>query len=202
MRRLLILTAFLYLGLSSVACVSGPKPKDVLAVNFRTPEDTFRSFQTALRGNLVDLEYRCFSDRLKEEMGSQVFYRVKRDEVLSDQPLIKLAATAEIIRSTREPGGNHCRLILQIDNLFFKRTFAVDLVQEGYYDVFDEDGIAEGLPTRWNRIASTRWDGDAEVGELILRVPMPEGYESIDELTGITAGLAWKIDAFIASDTP
>ena len=202
MRRILSLASILLVALSGTACVSGPTPEQMLAVSYRTPELAFASFQTAFRGNLKDLEYRSFSNALKARIGSQIFYREARAKILAEQPFIKLAATAKVTRVTRAAGGNHCRLELQIDRWFYKHVFAVDMIREGSYDVLDEDGVAEGVPIRWSKIASTHWDPETDKGELVVRVPMPEGYDSIEELTGITAGLAWKIDEFITIDSP
>jgi hypothetical protein len=195
MRRILSLALLLPLALSGSACVSGPTPRQVLAVGFSTPEQTFASFQTAFSADLVNLEYRCFSSALKQSMGSQVFYRVERSKILAEQPFIKWAARAKVIASELSPDGRHCRLKVEINTLFLRRSFSVDLVQEAFYDVYDAEGVAEGAPASWPHIASTQVDRKTDEAHLIVRVPMPEGYE-LEELAGLHAGLVWKIDAF------
>ena len=94
----------------SGGCVGAPKPKDWLAVGFRSPEQTSRTFQTGLRAGFPELEYRClgaaFKRRAAGEMGAfsllgyvefrRELFRAQpqpyRDEVLGDAPRIAVEA--------------------------------------------------------------------------------------------------------------
>ena len=63
--------------------VPAPKPREVLATGFREPLQTFETFRTAFRGDLLELEYLCFSTGFHRRNGlSQLGYREFRDELL------------------------------------------------------------------------------------------------------------------------
>src|SRR5262245_33705193 len=87
----------------SASCLSAPRPEDWLGVGFRSPEQTFRTFQTGLRAGLPDLEYRCLGSDFKQRAGGLTLlgYAEYRRELFKAQPWLKLAAKAKI-RSVRE----------------------------------------------------------------------------------------------------
>ena len=171
------------------ACVSPPPAEDVLAVGFRSPEQTFRSFQTALRADLVDLEYRCLSSGFKRaNRVSQLVYAKGREQLLKEQPFFKLAATASIEES-QVISPDRVRLTAVVEALWYEKRFHVDLVREDFYETFDAEGRLEDDYAVWSELLSR--DGR----RLVLEVPMPEG-TGLDELTEVRAGREWKIDGF------
>ena len=171
-------------------CVSPPTPAAVLATGFRSPEQTFETFKTALRGDLVDLEYRCLSGAFKaEHRVSLQTYHEARAQLLREEPLFKLAARAKIVERTGAPERGRVQLLVRVRAFFVTRTFLVNLVREGFYQSYDERGVIEGAPADWSSIAS---EGN---GRLVVDVPMPEGFVA-DEIGELRAGRQWKIDGF------
>lgn len=178
----------------SAACLAGPKAEDWLAVGFRSPEQTFRTFQTGLRAGLPDLEYRClgagFKRRAADELGaiSLLAYAEYRRELFRAQPWLKLAAKAKI-KAVRTLSPERVQVVAEVDTWFHDETFAVDLVREDYYELYvGEKRIADDLAD-WGRIARGR------DGALVVTVPLPSGL-GVLEVGELRAGHEWKIDGF------
>jgi hypothetical protein len=174
--------------------VARPSSQDWLAVGFRSPEQTFRTFQTGLRAGLPDLEYRCFGTGFKRraagELGafSLLGYAEYRSQLFRKQPLLKLAATAEI-KEVRTLAPGRARVVAEVDTWFHDETFAVELVREDFYELYvGELRVADDL-AEWGEL--TR----GEDGMLMVRVPLPGGMTA-HELDELRAGREWKIDGF------
>src|SRR5690349_7408019 len=72
-------SAFL-VGLTS--CPSLPTPAEMLRTGFRTPEQCFETFQTAVRADEPALEYGCFSQHFRSEKHvSQLVWREVREQL-------------------------------------------------------------------------------------------------------------------------
>jgi len=188
-------TAFLAaLCALAAGCVGAPEAADWLAVGFQTPEQTFRTFQTGLRADLPDLEYRClgggFKRRAREEFGvfSQQAYIEARKQIFDQRPWLKLAAWAEV-EEVRELGPGRVRLVCEVDTWFRDETFSIDLVREDYWEVCVGDERRDDDYARWREIARE------EDGEIVLRVPLPEGLD-LEDVGTVRAGREWKIDGF------
>ena len=183
----------------SAGCVGPPKPKDWLAVGFRSPEQTFRTFQTGLRAEFPELEYRClgadFKRRAAGEMGafSLLGYVEFRRELFRTQPYLKYAAWAEI-RSVTELAPGRVQIQAEVDTWFHDESFTVELVREDFYELWSDaptshsEKVADDFAD-WDRIARAR------EGSLVVTVPMPEG-RSVSDLGELRAGGEWKIDGF------
>jgi hypothetical protein len=180
-------------------CLAAPEPEAWLAVGHRTPEQTFRTFQTALRADEPDLEYRSLGHDFKRRNGvTQLGYREFRRELFSSRPWLKLAARAEI-REVRELAPGRVLLVAEVDTWFHDETFALELVREDYYELYaaarpgedEEEGGArvDDDFAPWSRIAR------AEEGTLVVRVPLPEDLD-VREVGELRAGHEWKIDGF------
>jgi hypothetical protein len=166
-------------------CLSPAAPEDLLAVGYRSPEQTLQTFQTALRSDLLGLEYKCLSEGFKRRHGvTELTWRLVRE----DMPWLKHAARAEIVEREDLPGGRK-RLVARLDTLFVDETFAVDFVRHDFYETYDDEGLLEDDFASWREIA--RKEGDS----LILEVPMPEGVAP-HEITEFRAGQEWKIHSF------
>jgi hypothetical protein len=178
----------------AAGCLSGPEPADWLAVGFRTPEQTFRTFQTGLRAGLPDLEYRCLGADFKRrsaEQGvpiTQLLYREFRRELFASQPWLKLAARAEV-REVLELGPGRVRLVAEVETWFRDETFAIELVREDYYELYVGDQRVSDDNSDWRRLAR---ETD---GALVVRVPLPDGLAA-SEIGELRAGREWKIDGF------
>ena len=170
------------------SCLCPPKPQDWLAVGFRTPEQSFRTFQTALRADLPDLEWRTLSSGLKRQIGAQIGYRVYRAEVFEKAWWLKFAAKARIVE-TQELAPDRRRVVARVETLFHDETFAIDFAREDYYELWVDGELVQDDLVDWSRIA------DEEDGELAVRIPIPSGLAP-DSSREVRAGHEWKIDDF------
>lgn len=189
MRLLYGRTVLLWAALLS-ACVAPPEPAAWLAVGYRTPEETFRTFQTALRADQLDLEYRCLSYRLKQEsVRNQALYRTFRAEL----PWLKYAAWAEIVE-VRELAAGRRRVVARVDRWFYDRTFAIDFEREDYYELW------QGSELLWDDFHP--WESSVALlgAQLVVSVPAEGGVRPAD-VTELRAGTHWKIAAFPRTDT-
>lgn len=170
-------------------CLSRPRAADWLAVGFRSPEQTFRTFQTGLRAGLPDLEYRSLGADFKHRSGGTLLAYVEfRRELFRQQPLLKLAAKAKI-EEVRQLSPERVRIVAEVDTWFRDQTFAVDLVREDFYELYIGDKrVADDLAD-WGRLARER------DGTLIVSVPLPSGMAAL-EVGELRAGSEWKIDGF------
>ena len=169
-------------------CLSPPPAQDLLAVGFRSPAQTFRSFQTALRADLPSLEYRCFSAAFKERQQglTELGWREFRERLFDEQPYLKYAAKAEILETRTLPDGR-VRITAEVDTLFADQVFEVEFVAEEFYETRDAEGLLEDDYVPWTEVASLQGE------RLILVVPAPEG-TALEEITEFRAGREWKID--------
>ena len=169
-------------------CVSAPKPEDWLAVGFRTPEQTFRTFQTGLRADLPDLEYRCFSPEfLRENVRNQAVYREFREELFRRQPLLKLAATAKVVARDELPGGL-VRLTARVETVFGDEVFAVDFAREDFYEIREAGEVVDDGFRRLDELCAYR--NESYIVELPDEVGIP-----LDHVSEITVGSQWLIAA-------
>jgi hypothetical protein len=180
------------LGLAG--CLSGPKPEAWLAVGFRTPEQTFRTFQTGLRADLPDLEYRCLGADMKRRVGAdgmalnQLLYREFRSELFRSRPWLKLAARAEV-REVRELAPGRVRIVAEVDTWFHDETFEIDLVEEEFYEIWVDGERVQDDYVDLRRALKARDGG------LTLTVPV-EGELEAAEVGEVRVGREWKIDGF------
>jgi hypothetical protein len=181
----------------TAGCLGAPKAADWLAVGFRTPEQTFRTFQTGLRAGLPDLEYRCLGADFKQRAGglSLLGYAEFRRELFRRNWMLKYAAKAKI-KAVRELSPDHVQIEAVVDVWFHHETFAVDFVREDFYELYaDGERIADDVAD-WDRIARERND------DLVVSVPFPSGRKTSD-LGELRAGREWKIDGFpLTSQAP
>ena len=171
-------------------CLSRPRAEDWQAVGFRSPEQTFRTFQTGLRAGLPDLEYRCLGADFKRRAGgvSLLWYIEFRRELFRSQPWLKLAARAEI-KDVRWLSPERVQIVAEVDTWFHDETFAVDMVREDFYELYaGGKRVADDLAD-WGRLARER------DGALVVTVPLPAGMAAKD-VGELRAGHEWKIDGF------
>ena len=84
-------------------CLAAPEPEDFLAVGFRRPEQTFRTFQTALRADLPDLEYRCLSAAFKARQEPRITQIGWRELSCSESRTTGLGSIASQMQSFYPP---------------------------------------------------------------------------------------------------
>ena len=88
-----LLAVVFAIGPLSACRVPPPTVQQGLDYGFRTPKQAFESFRTAVQGDLLVEEYRCFSKAWKDANGvpSILVYSEVRDEVLAQFPKLRWA---------------------------------------------------------------------------------------------------------------
>jgi hypothetical protein len=177
-------------------CVGPPRDEDWLALGFRSPEQTFRTFQTGLRADLPDLEYRCLGADFKRRSGgiSLLAYAEFRRELFRENRWLEYAAWARI-RSVRELAPGRVRIEAEVDTWFYDASFDVDLVREDFYELWVGDRRVDDGLARWERLAEER------DGKLLVEVPLPAGL-ALPGIGELRAGREWKIDGFPLAQDP
>lgn len=191
MRRPWSLTLAVLAIVPLAACASRPAAEDWLDVGFRSPRQTFRTFQTALAADSPTLEYRCLSGALKSREGlSETVWREFREELFGAIPGLRRAASAEILTiAALDPW--HVRIEAEATYLFWTRRFALLFRREDFYELWSGDRLYH--------------DDVAPFSEMVMRLPsqallqgfapLPEGGD-VDAVTEIRIGMEWKIDGF------
>jgi hypothetical protein len=188
------------LGLSiavSACCVSPPRAQDLLAVGFRTPEQAFRTFQTAVKADDLGALRRCLSARfIAEHRLSEQVFREFWDQMEEEEPLLRkgiadgeLEAPAEIRRD-----------LARLHAVSHGRKIRVDLVREDFCEAW------EGGERRIDEAASfpdrSGVQQTAEGGRWIYgRMPVPEGVDTA-RISELRVGREWKIDGFEILEKP
>lgn len=158
-------------------------------MGFRTPAQTFQTFQTGLRAELPDLEYRCLGGEFKRRSaGTLLGYLEFRRELFRSRPWLKLAAKAKV-REVRVLGPERVRIVAEVDTWFHDETFEVELVREDYYELWVDGRRVQDDLASWRRLAR---ETD---GTLVVTVPLPAGLSPL-EVGELRAGREWKIDGF------
>lgn len=188
----LLLICLIHTGLSG-CCLFIPPPdaQELLSVGFRTPEQTFHTFQIGWRADEPDLERRCLSSGfLERNRVGKLAYREFRERLAADQPLLRKGIADARIREPAERHGDRARLTTRSHG----RILRFDLVLDDYCEVWAGDqpviddylgfgehtGIQEGA-------GGSRW--------VFGRVEVPAGQE-LESLTELRFGREWKIDGF------
>lgn len=194
-----LLLPLLAAALAGACRLSPPTAEAWLDVGFRTPRQTFASFQTALRADLPHLEYRCLANELKAREGlNELAYRTFREELFHENPWLKLAAEAEVVAESR-PTQDHALLVAEVSKLFVQRTFRVELVREEFYELWVEGELADDGFANFARNATAETPG-----QLRVVLPLSPGLTPA-ELSEARLGREWKIVGFAevpADDLP
>jgi hypothetical protein len=193
-----LLPALVALGAASLACAAPrPEPEDWLEAGFRTPAQAFRTYRTALAGDQPALEYRSLSADFKRREGlTQLAYREFRERLFREEPWLGSLARARVTDEI-ELGPGRRRLVAEVSVLFWHEVFAVDLVREGFYELWSGDTLLDDGYAPFRELAS---DAPA-VGGLVLTLPLPAS-EPFETVTEARAGEEWKIDGFVDLPEP
>lgn len=165
-------------------CVTTPKPAEVLATGFRSPEQCFRTFQVAVRADEPALEYRCFSTHMRAEQHlSQWAWRELREGLWS-QPGMRWAVALAKIESPADVHGDRAELVVAA---LGKRVHLV-FVREDFAELWNGP---EKLADR--EIDFTRQTGTNEGRWFYGQVEMPAALDSA-KVTEMRLGREWKLD--------
>jgi hypothetical protein len=171
-------------------CVSPPSTKDLLSVGFRTPEQAFATFQTAVRADDPGLEFRCFSADFRgrtEPPLSQLNYREFREVLRREHPFLRKGLVDARIESLERRGGR-ARLVATSHG----EQLEIQLVLDDYAEVW-----AGGDPVVDESIDFEERTGTQAAGDgrrwIHGSSPLPEGFDAA-LVTELRFGREWKID--------
>lgn len=205
-RRLLSLAlAFLSPALAAGCCVTPPTAEEILDLGFRSPEQTLRTFQAGVRGDLPTLEFRCFSAAYRRRNGvSMLTYLEFRERELASSPWFqRVVADAKILTSKSLGEARH---LLVVD--LHGHEVEVELVREDFWQLWsnadplvDEpippggfSNLAEVAPAR--PLSSPLFEASVEVTPDVLPAKLagasPEQLREM--ITEFRIGREWKID--------
>ncbi len=177
------------------ACVAPPTARDRFAVGFRSPEQSFASFQTAVRADDPGLERRCLSARFIAENGlSEIVYLTFWDELTRREPFLRKGIADATLTSPAEVRGDRSRLHIHSHG----RNLVVDLVREDFCEAWggDQKLADESAPFPQRTGIQPGNDGARWI---YGRMPLSA---DIDErrVTELRFGREWKIDGFSLAD--
>ncbi|MFN0243865.1 MAG: hypothetical protein ACKVWV_13330 [Planctomycetota bacterium] len=171
------------------ACVSAPEAKDWLAIGFRTPEQTFATFQTAVRADEPGLEYRCLSSQFVSSSGiSNLTYREFREELRRKNPLLRKGIADAELESAPEIRGDRARLVVRS----LGRRMRFELVREGYAQLWSQGELVADEPLPFQRATGAQHADDGSTW-VYGRMRLPQGRQA-EDVTEVRFASEWKID--------
>ena len=184
-------------ALCAACCVAPPKAGDLLAVGFRTPDQAFATFQTAVRADDPGAQYRCLSaDFLRRNGLSEIAFR-EYLQLDREEPLLRKGIADARPASPAEVRADLARLLV----VSHGRSIRIDLVREDFCEAWagGEKVADEAAPFRERTGVQPAADGSSWV---YGRMPLPPG-TAPDRVTELRFGREWKIDGFhLEEDAP
>jgi hypothetical protein len=192
--RHLALFSVLVLVLAGAGCHTPRLPDPAQELGFRSPEQTFRTFQAALAHDRIDVEYRCLGADFKRANGlSQLGYRAFREELLASEPALRRLAGARIVES-RPLGEDRWWLLARVKVLWRRVDVAVELVREDFAEAWVGDERRWDDALDWAGVISVEHDPSRWPPRLLTaHLPLEEGLDPAT-WSELRFGREWKID--------
>ena len=193
-----VLAALLPLLPAAACCVSPPSADVILDLGFRSPEQTFLTFQTGVRGDLPRLEYACLSaDFRARRQLSQLAYREFREEWMRENPWLREGLAEAEIRDRRTlPDGSVALLCCS-----YGQWFELSLVREDFAQAWSDADLLldEAIDDRAERLLEE--PGEAGSRELVAFTTLPRAAGDAP-VTELRVGSEWKIDDLREAEPP
>ncbi|MAF67072.1 MAG: hypothetical protein CMJ84_15620 [Planctomycetes bacterium] len=181
--------------LAWACCAAPPSAEDLFDRGFRSPSQTFRTFQTGVRSDDGRTEYRCLSTRFRRKhLLSQLLYLEFRDEWFASKPWLRAAiAGARVVSVTFEEGDNPRRCVLTAAAL--GERLEVHLVREDFVQLYEGSKLLADDPLGKDAVFADHVtvspaDGAQRArGEAQLSSSIPPA-----RITELRIGQDWKID--------
>jgi len=177
---------------AAACCVAPPETLDLLAVGFRTPEQAFASFRTAVRADDPGLLRRCLSaDFVARNRLSEQVFRTFWEKLEKDQPLLRKGVADAEPKGPADVRSGRARIRAESHG----KELLVELVREDFCELFagDEKLVDEAAPFRERAGVQPASDGTSWV---FGRMPLPSGVAA-ERVTELRVGREWKIDSFL-----
>ncbi len=188
------LLCLLGLGISG-CCVAPPRAEELFAVGFRTPEQAFATFQTAVRADDPGLLRRCLStDFIARNKLSEQVLRVFWEQQKKEQPFLRKGIADARSDGPVEFRGGRARMHAKSHGRGITMTFAREEFCEAWGG--GEKLADESAPFRERTGAQ---DGPEGGRWMYGRMPPPAGIAP-DRVTELRFGQEWKIDGFAVDE--
>jgi hypothetical protein len=191
--------------------VPEPTVRQGLDYGFRTPEQTFRSWRTAVQGDLLVEEYKTLSKSWRARNGgtSLFTYSEARDTVLERYPQLRWALYRAKEPEVLARGERVALLQSRVPGplWFDDKWLVVQLVREGFWDVWvDSDPYQPTYGRTVPDIVDSRnlYFSDKQGPPLLYGIVEVERDETKwpDDVDLLQVGWEWKIDDFQLLDAP
>ena len=191
------------LGTVSGCVVPAPKPQQLAAYDrgFSTPEGAFESLRTAFQAEVLEWEFRCFSQGFVSRNDlTQQAYRAFRPELLAQVPHLRWGLSRAIVEEVELLSPTRARLLARVPvPLVEDPTLELTLVLEEYAELSRGPWVvadAESLRGRL-RVDPSR-PGGYGLGSVWVELALAEEGEtdaSLEEGFSLLRGAReWKID--------
>ena len=206
--RLRGLLVLVLVGLAPACRVPSPTVQQGLEYGFRTPKQAFQSWRTAVQGDLLVEEYRCFSRRWRARNGVTLLkYGEARDELLSEVPKLRWSLYRADAPEYLDRKDRSALLVARVPGPLWinDQYLLVTLRRQGFWELSVEDTPLE--PEFGDQVddpfKSQLFYFDNEGDRFFVIVDdytaQAEGADpSVIHL--VSAGWEWKIDDFTVVD--
>jgi len=183
--------------MGSACCVTPPTPRELLSLGFRAPEQTFATFQTAVRADDLETLRRCFSSGFisRNHLSSLVF-RTFWEDLRQREPFLRRGITDARAAGPATVRGDRAWLVAGSHG----RTATLDLVREDFCEAWAGGELVADEATDFARRTGTQ-QGDQGRRWMYGQVEVPAGRDT-SEITELRVGREWKIDDFDFTQAP
>ncbi len=175
---------------------------------FETPEGAFECLRTAFQGEMLEWEYRCLSQGLRERNGlSQQAYRAFRPQFLARIPYLRWGLARAVVEEVSYPAPDRARLTVRIPvPLWSDPRLTVILVREEYAELYTGPWDAAQAEPLTGRLVYDP-DHPGEFGEGLVWVRLdatrPLSSEELEtKFTRLHGAREWKVDAILPAEEP
>lgn len=193
------LLAALGLGLCLPACcVAPPSDGAWLAVGWRSPTQAFETFQTAIRADSPELEYRCFSNGFRERNNiSKIVWREGRERLRAENPwLRKGIADARFVVAPLVQGALASAVVASHGH-----QIEIHFVREDFAELYEGETLVGDELVDFEQLTHTQPGSDDRVW-FQASVALPSGDSTGSAVTEMRIGREWKIDSFTELESP
>lgn len=176
--------------LLSACCVSPPLVDEWMKVGFKEPVQTIDTFQTAVRADAPDLEYRCFSAGFRERNHiSKLTWREAREELRRKYPWLRRGLSDMSVDGAEHPVGDHAEALCVTHGQHIR----IGLVREDFAELWSGNQLLSDEPDV-DFAGQTITQQDARGRSWFYGWAILPGVDS--DVTEVRVGREWKIDSF------
>lgn len=192
----MLVTAALLGLLAPACCVAPPRTEEWLTVGWKSPRQAFATFQTAIRADSAELEYRCFSTGFRERNGiSKLGWREARAELRRQHPWLRKGISDARLESDPVQNGPRARAVAASHG----QRIALGFVREDFAELWQGDTLVldEGIDFERATLEQRGADGRRWFQASLA---LPSGDETEHDWSEMRIGREWKIDSFEVLD--